>query len=333
MRVAFVGVSHWHLPLYLEPARALADVEIVGMSDPSAAVAEAAAARVGCPAFADPGALLERTRPEFVFVLGRHCDMAETARALIERAIPFAVEKPAGISAAEVEDLAARARRARAFAAIPFVFRQSQLFDTIREIAAGEAFRYLAFKFIAGSNDRYRAAGCQWMLERATAGGGTMLNLGVHFLDLSRVLFAPVAPVVIGAAMSNALDGLDVEDHGLVLLRAGMGVCSIETGYSYPAAHTRFDQHFSIRTERHYFVVRDAEHLEIVDLAQQREVRAIPTTNVPYYPGFVRDVLARVASGQPPAADLDDMAATMRLLEAAYALAPLPAAHGAGGRG
>jgi len=326
MRVALIGVSHWHLPLYLEPALTIDGVEIVGVSDPSAAAAEAAAARAGGAAFTDQRALLDRARPEFVFVLGRHCDMAETARELIARAIPFAIEKPAGVTAAEVEDLAARARRAGAFAAIPFVFRQSRLFDTIREIAAGEAFQYLAFKFIAGSNDRYRAAGCPWMLERASAGGGAMLNLGVHFLDLARMLFDPVSPVVVGAAMSNALDGLDVEDHGLVLLRAGAGVCSIETGYSFPAAHTRFDQHFSIRTERHYFVVRDADRLEVVDLAQQRDVRAIPTTNVPYYPDFVRDVLARAADGRPPVADLDDMAATMRLLEAAYALAPLPAA-------
>src|SRR5579871_5775911 len=100
MRVAFIGVSHWHLPLYLEPAGALDDVEIVGVSDPAAAVAETVAARVGCAGFVDHRALLDRVRPEFVFVLGRHCDMAAAARDLIERAIPFAVEKPAGVSAA-----------------------------------------------------------------------------------------------------------------------------------------------------------------------------------------------------------------------------------------
>ena len=327
MRVAFVGVSHWHIPLYLDPALALPEVEIVGVSDPSEAAAGAVAARAGCPAFTDERALLERSRPEFVFVLGRHCDMAASARALIARGLPFAIEKPCGTTTAEVADLARRAEQANVFAAVPFVFRDSLLFNTIRETAAGEAFQYLAFKFIAGSHDRYRAANCHWMLTRATAAGGCMLNLGVHFFDLARMFFDPVPPTVIGAAMSNAVDGLDVEDHGLVLLRAGAGMCSIETGYTFPAAHMRFDQHFSIRSERHYFVVRDADNLEIYDLAKNRTVKAAPATNVPYYPGFVRDVLARAAGGRPPVAGLPEMVEAMRLIEAAYAVAPLPPAR------
>src|SRR5258708_39659454 len=91
---------------------------------------------------------------------------------------------------AEVADLARRAEQAGVFAAVPFVFRDSLLFNTIRETAAGEAVQYLAFKFVAGSNDRYRTAKCDWMLTRATAAGGCMLNLGVHFLDLPRRPFA-----------------------------------------------------------------------------------------------------------------------------------------------
>ncbi len=323
MRIAFIGVSHWHIPLYLDPALALDGVEIVGVSDPGRAAAEAVAARAGCPAFTDERALLDATRPGFVFVLGRHCDMAASARLLIERGIPFAVEKPAGLTSVEVADLARRAAAAKLFAAVPFVFRDSLLVNTIREVAGDEPFRYLAFKFIAGSNDRYRATGCDWMLSRATAGGGSTLNLGVHFFDLCRMFLAPNPPTVVGAAMSNAIDGLDVEDHGIVLLRAGAAACSIETGYTFPAAHMRFDQHFSIRTARHYFVVRDSNELEIYDLAQHRETRAVPTTNPPYYPGFVRDALARAAEGRPPVAGLDDLVEALRLIEAAYALAPL----------
>jgi predicted dehydrogenase len=325
MRLAFIGVSHWHIPLYLDPARALPGTEVVGVSDPSAALAGAVAARAGCPAFTDEDALLDRTRPDFAFVLGRHCDMAASARRLIARGIPFAIEKPCGLDSAEIADLAQRAAAAPVFAAVPFVFRDSRLFDTIRETAAGDAFHYLAFKFIAGSHDRYRAADCHWMLERKTAGGGCMLNLGVHFIDLARVLFGPGPLDVIGAAMSNAIDGLDVEDHGMVLLRAGAAMASVETGYTFPAAHMRFDQHFSLRTARHYFVVRDAETLEIYDLAHNRAVVPAPATNVPYYPGFVRDVVARAADGRPPVAGLADMLAAMRLIEAAYAAAPLPA--------
>ncbi len=48
MRVVFIGVSHWHLQLYLKPALETPGVEIVGVSDPNSAVAKAAAERARC---------------------------------------------------------------------------------------------------------------------------------------------------------------------------------------------------------------------------------------------------------------------------------------------
>jgi predicted dehydrogenase len=321
MRVAFIGVSHWHIPLYLDPALALAGVEIVGVSDPTLALAEAVAARAGCPAFTDERALLDQTRPQFVVVLGRHCDMAASARSLIERGIPFAIEKPCALTSAEIDDLATRAHAGGVFAAVPFVFRDSRLLDAIRTAAPGEAFHYLAFKFVAGSVERYRATHCDWMLERRLAAGGCMLNLGVHFFDLARLLL-PEPPRVVGAALSNAIDGLDTEDHGVVVLRAGAASCTIETGYTFPAPHMTFDLHFSLRSDRHYFIATGTDQLEVFDLDRNRTVVQVPTTNPPYYPGFVREALRRAAAGEAPVAGLADMAAAMRLIEAAYALAP-----------
>jgi len=311
-------VSHWHTPFYLEPLRGLPGVEIVGVADPKLEAARSVAAEVGCPAFADVAELCDATKPEFVFALGRHCDMAATARILIERRIAFALEKPCGLSAAEVVEIAEQARAAHAFAAVPLVFRYGQLLDAVR--ATGERVRYASFKLIAGEVSRYRDTGNDWMLARATAGGGCTLNLGVHFLDLARVLFGQVSAAA--ATMSNAVAGLDVEDYGVVVLRApDGGACLVETGYIYSAPTSSFDLHFSIRTERHHFAARDADTLEVIDAATgRRELRPMPTTNVPYYPAFTRDVLRRVQAGQRPLAGLDDMLAAFRLVEAAYGL-------------
>jgi len=51
---------------------------------------------------------------------------------------------------------------------------------------------------------------------------------------------------------------------------------------------------------------------------------AMPTTNIGLDSVFVRDVPARVEQGSPPVANLDDMAAAMRLAAEAYAISPLP---------
>lgn len=324
MRVVLIGVGHWHTPFYLDPCLALPDVAVVGVSDPDPARAAAVAAHAGCPSFTDAAALCAQARPDFAFVLGRHCDMAASARLLIALRIPFAIEKPGGVTAAEVADLAARAAAAGCFAAVPFVFRDSALLDAIRAAAPGERVQVASFKFIGGLVERYRAEGCDWMLSHATAGGGALLNLGIHFLDLARALLPGVTLRVSAAARSNATAGLDIEDHAVVLLEGGGARCLVETGYLYPAPHSVFDLHYSLRTERHFFAVRGPDALEISDNSRTRRVVALPTINAPLYPGFVAEVLARAARGAPPAAGLGELAAAVALVEAAYAAAPLP---------
>jgi predicted dehydrogenase len=319
MRIVLIGVSHWHTPFYLDPTLAQADVTVVGVSDPDATRAEPVAAQAGCAAFTDFREMCAQLRPDFAFALGRHCDMAEEARFLIEQKIPFAMEKPCGISSAEVHDIAQRAARADVFAAVPFVLRYCPLIATIREIAAGETLQYITFKFVGGMVDRYHQQRVPWMLDRALAGGGPLLNLGVHHLDLCRVLLNGAELKVVGAAISNHTAHLTIEDHAVVLLRGGDATCMVETGYLYPAPNSVFDLHYSVRTEGHYFAARDNQTLEIVDNDRQREIRQMPLTNVSFYPEFVRDTLRRVQAGENPIAGLDDMAAAMDLVQAAYA--------------
>jgi predicted dehydrogenase len=319
MRIVLIGVSHWHTPFYLDPALGLPGVTIVGVSDPDPERATPIAAQAGCPVFTEYREMCAQLRPDFAFALGRHCDMAEEARFLIAQKIPFAMEKPCGISSSEVHDIAARAAQAGVFAAVPFVLRYCPLVQTIRDIAAGESVQYIVFKFVGGMVDRYHQQRVPWMLDLATSGGGPLLNLGVHHLDLCRVLLNNTALQVVGAAMSNHTAHLTIEDHAVVLLRGGGATCMVETGYLYPAPNSVFDMHYSIRTDGHYFAARDNQTLEIVSNDRLRQTRQMPLTNVSFYPEFVHDTLRRVQAGEKPIADLDDMAAAMDLVQAAYA--------------
>ncbi|MGH7935130.1 MAG: hypothetical protein ACREQN_18465 [Candidatus Binataceae bacterium] len=66
--------------------------------------------------------------------------------------------------------------------------------------------------------------------------------------------------------------------------------------------------------------------VEIIGTARCRGMRTAPTTNMACYPIFARGVLARLGREWPPVADLDDIAAVMRVIAAAYAISPLIAA-------
>jgi predicted dehydrogenase len=319
MRLAFIGISHWHQTLYLEPALEVPGTEIVGISDPDPAVAKSWSERLGCAESTDFRDLCDKVRPDFVFALGRHCDMADEARYLIDAGIPFAIEKPCGIDSAELRDLVERAAARDAFAAVPFVFRNGELLRELRQLDPGDGFQNLSFRFIAGFPSRYLQAGCAWMLDPETAGGGATLNLAVHFFDLCRILMGEDARV--GAAvMSNAAWGHAVEDYSAVVLATGRAVCTVETGYLFPAPTSTFDLHYAIRSRRNYCVVHDARTLEVFDNAGGSEVRQVSSTNVPHYRDFVHDVLERMRAGRAPLAGLADMLPVMELAERAYAL-------------
>lgn len=319
MRIVLIGVSHWHTPFFLDPLLEMKDVAIVGVSDQDVSRAEPVAAKAGgVKVFADYREMCAQLKPDFAFALARHCDMAELARFLIGAGIPFAMEKPCAIDAAEAWDIARLASASNHFAAVPYVFRYCPIIDTVREIAADEAIHYLMFKFVGGMVDRYRQNKVEWVIDKKQSGGGPLLNLGVHFTDLCRVMLGGADLNVTSAMISNRAEGLSIEDHAVVLMQGGGASCMVETGYLYPAPNSVFDMHYSIRTEKHYFAARDNATLEIMTNDRKRSVREMKLTNVFFYPEFVRDTLRRLRDGRPPIADLTDNARAVELVEAAY---------------
>jgi predicted dehydrogenase len=322
MRIAFIGASHWHLPLFLEPVLDVPGARVVGVSDPGPAAVERLSRQLACEGHTDFRELCRRVKPDFVIALGRHADMPDQAEFLIGEGIPFAMEKPCGLDATQVGAIAARAEAAGAFAAVPLVFRNGALFPLLAEMAAQDGgVQYMSFRFIAGFASRYVEAGCDWMLDPTLAGGGCTINLAPHFFDICHAVMGPDLRVA-HAAMSNAAWGHPVEDYSAVTFARGRNLCVIETGYLYPAPTSRFDMHYAARSPARYLIAHDPDTVEIVAAAdRRRETRQLATTNVPHYRTFVFDVLDRVRKGRPPLASLSDMVPVMRLMDAAYAAA------------
>ena len=328
MKIALLGVSHWHMPLFFEPLMQEKEHEIIAVSDTNPAVAQAYAEKIGngCKAYTSYKELCLERRPDFAFTLAPHNEMPALASFLMDEKIPFSIEKPVGIRLTDVEALAARAEKEGHFVAIPFVFRYTGFMQSIRERAKGEAVHNASFRLIAGPPSRYIQAGCDWMLDPLRSGGGCGINLAVHFLDLAVQLWQTSDISVANAMTTNSASGVKVEDHFFAGLRCGAKTCLVETGYLYPAPVGVFDMHFSVRTDAHYFAVPGPGKLEIADFSGNREFLDTTTTNMPHYPTFTLDTLARLETGRQPIANLTDMVPVMRLVDAAYKIAgPLPA--------
>jgi predicted dehydrogenase len=332
LRVALVGVSHWHARFYYEPLMEMEQVSLCAVGDPNPAVAQALAERLGCPWFTDYERLYEKARPDFVFALAPHDEMPAVARSLIAAGIGFSLEKPCGVTLRQVAELSRQAAERGLFVSVPFAFRCAEFIQRIRETVGTDRFAHMSFRFIAGTPQRYIDAGCDWMLDPLRSGGGCTMNLAVHFVDLFRVLTG-VTPRVVGAAMSNSSYDLPIEDYSAIVLAAGDTYGVVETGYTLPAPTAVFDLRFSLRSKRHYFTATGADTSrpdQLVAYASEDDVEAVvtPVSQVPYYAEFVRQTLDRFRNGRQPVADLSDMCEVMQVIEAAYATAGWPGLPG-----
>ena len=320
-KVALLEVSHWHAPLYFDALDAL-DVPVVAVSDEIAEVSESVAARFGCRHYRDFRLLLDKERPEFVFVFGKHRQMPDIARSVIEAGAGMAIEKPVGISSAPVSEIYRLATQRSAFVAIPFVLRHSPLFRRIQESIGDGPFgrlTHMCCRFIAGPPQRYLQTSSGWMLDRSVSGGGCTINLGVHFIDLFLHLVTPAHVSEVFAAMSNRKYQLSIEDFSSISLLASDGTRStVETGYAYPS---------SLRDLRDigYFLTTTAGYLKITageacwrghDGSSWHETPV--TAMEPFYRLFVEDTLRAFVEGNEPAASLSEMVAVMQVIDAAY---------------
>jgi predicted dehydrogenase len=323
LRVAVIGVGHYHAaypPFYLDLLRRQG-AEVVAVADPAGPVAEAAARLCGAEAYVDYRSMVQLTRPDLVLALGRHIDMPEAIRYLVNAGVPFIAEKPWGTDAATVRDLATLAESETAWVATPFSMRYSQWADAARSLirtAEGGAASHIVFRMVRPGVSRYRDYGSPWMLSKAEAGGGVLLNLGVHGFDLCRYLTGE-EPEIVASVVSNAAHGLEVEDYASVLMRTPSGlVFHNEVSYTYPRLDGADDERKLATAE--VLLRATPQGLRITD-ARRDEVLPPPEGYLSEWEAFIADCLGRLRRGEPPPNTPRDTARAVALVFEAYRLA------------
>ncbi len=326
IRVAAIEVSHWHSLYdagYLRLLAAMDDVRLVGVHDAGAAVAaERAAAVGGPPVFTDYREMLEKTRPDFVVALGQHRRMPETADFLLERGVPFMMEKPMGVSAADVERIAAKAAATRAFVAVPLPQRYQPFVARARTMLGEGRFgplSHLYFRLNRPTSARYPAWQSPWMLDPALAGGGCLRNLGSHLFDLFLHLTGEDARVT-AAQLSARVHGQRVEDYASVLLSSTSGVLgTLEVGNTVPYAGS--DGEWKVAGRDAILALYHDDAMRLITATGEAALASPPT---PLYQVCVRDILDRFRRGAAPPVGVPDLLRAVRLIDEAYALAGQP---------
>ena len=311
LKIAFIGVSHWHVPLYLTkmPTGAVAAV-----SDPDEEIARRYAQQLSCRYYTDYRELTQQERPDFVFAFAPHSKMADLALYLIREKIPFSMEKPMGVSLKDVERIATEAKRNNHFIAIPFVWRYSDTVKQLKEDILETKIRHMSYKFVAGPPSRYLATS-KWMLAKETAGGGCMTNLGVHFIDMAMYLTG-AQEAEIQASSYQYGDEYDIELYATSLVKMDTGASLVlETGYAYPMDEgQKRENRWTIVTDNGYYILAENQ-LEARVYGKETQLIQLNTDSDVYYAIFAETTLADYVNGRKPRASIDEMLKTRAVLD------------------
>ena len=320
MKIAMIEVGHWHAPMHLRSFQMTEDIEIVGVSDSNPGVAETFAKKSGGQPFQDYQEMLAAVQPHFVMALGRHADMPAIAQTLLEAGIPFAIEKPIGTSAADLEPLVEMAKERDTFVAVPFTNRYSVMWTQLDELerAGRVGLRsHFHLRVINGPPRRYELDGVGWMLDPAISGGGCVRNLGIHAADAFLRFIQGEAVEVLGAAISYRVHGSAVEEMGAALLRSESGVIgTIEAGYSF-ASMTQGDFEGRLFAENCTIIDRN-NTLQVATLDDNQVQNFTIPDQRARYDQFGVDTLDRLRTGRPPLATLEDCYRAMQIIDMIY---------------
>lgn len=310
-----LGASHWHVPLYAD--RIAVRHDVVGVSDPDRSRTEHLARLWDAPLDASwENVLAAHGDADLAYVFVPHDEMREVCLALVARGIAFVVEKPAGTSRQDLVDVRAAADAAGVPVAVPLVQRAG---PTDRWLARAGRSVYESTQFIAGPPNRYLANGSPWMVEVERAGGGCMVNLAPHFVDLF-LRSSGAQEVAVTAALSSTLHRSGVEDFAAMTLTTADGrIATVEVGYAFPGSPLKRHCSFVRIGAAGTATIWSDGNASFTSVGGVTETTHVDVDSDPLYGPFVDQVADQLGRGFVGLPRIGDLETTMTVIWDAYA--------------
>ena len=196
-------------------AEVLGEDELVACHDVVAERARTLAQEAGGVAVESLEAILERG-VDVVVVAATHDQLAELACNALDGGAHVLIEKPAGIGVADVDRVAEAAARADRLVKVGFNHRfYPGIRRAVAEASSGRFGDVMFFRARYGHGGRLGYER-EWRARFATAGGGEMVDQGMHLLDLSHWLMGPLP--LHSALLRTNYWPIEVEDNAVMVL-------------------------------------------------------------------------------------------------------------------
>lgn len=217
LRVAIVGCGQ----MGAKRAEALRHGDaLIGCHDVDRQAAESLVDRHGGRACASVEELLELA-PDAVVVATSHDRLAGLAERALRAGAHVLVEKPAGVSTAEIDRLIDCERASGRVVKVGFNHRfhpaLARTWQEVRSGAHGELM-HLRARYGHGGRAGYER---EWRAQPARAGGGELVDQGMHLLDLTHWLAGPL-PLHSSLLRTQFWESPVEDNAALILGRAGL---------------------------------------------------------------------------------------------------------------
>jgi myo-inositol 2-dehydrogenase/D-chiro-inositol 1-dehydrogenase len=272
MHIAFIGTGG----IARSHATGLAkrdDVEFVGAYDLLADRAQAFVAQYGGAAYGSISEMLDRSKPDAVWVCLPPSAHGEAEPALAQRRIPFLVEKPVSNSLDTARRVLDELERTGTLAAAGYMNRYRRSSNRAKEILSQDSAVLLYGAWIGGT------PGVAWWRAKAQS-GGQIVEQTTHIFDLARYLLGEPTTVYARATHGHVKDlpNYDVEDASTVAIQFACG--AVGNLMSCCASRAGGSVHLTISAVHHYMSFTGWEHSLVIRKSPIEEERITGEPNI-----------------------------------------------------
>ena len=236
VKAGLLSVTNAHATGHLRTLQMLPEVESICIFDEDEEALSSIRKNQGekiDEVFTDLDALLTREDIPFVIVPLKGDRCAEVCLRALEAGKHILVEKPLGRSAEEAEQVVIAAEQAGLRVGICYANRYHPLNQRARElIAQGVIGPLMSVEMRMITTQVKLRNPKQWLFNKALAGGGILVWLGCHYIDMMRFVTGDEIVSVAAEVATRSGEDIDVEDTAVLSVRFRSGaVGSLQAGY------------------------------------------------------------------------------------------------------
>ncbi len=334
--IGYIGLNHHHAEPYLKSIEEL-PAEITCACEPDETVdIDSMSGLEAVPTYPSVTELLDRERPDLVWLTLSNAITPEIIIEAVERGIDVFTEKPAARTASDLRPVIDAVKEADATVGVSYPWRGHPIARELRDRVESGFFgdvRSFETRFLT-SKPAYRDTD-HYLFDRAASRGGIVQWLGIHWVDLLPwILDDPIARV--NASLKSHSDEIDVEDGATVQFATESGALgTLHCGYYL--REERYDTQVSIYGDEgrsqwdpigQRFGFDDETELELESVTDSWNGTKRRTINYEYEPQpgyggewgleFLQSFLDAMSEGQPAPVTLDDALTVLEVLDAVY---------------